>query len=158
LRILLLASAGSRRSIIVAIKVEHVRLSGYLPKTMAFPSPSPGTEPFNNPCISLAAGQGTQMMKFLRRTFSSLPSPIDELPSSAIFGLDRARMILTNATDLNNADEIKTSIGRALEEIEPVFQLAKAASAEQGISDADVHQAHTLELKNGERQEGERAT
>jgi hypothetical protein len=47
------------------------------------------------------------MIKFLRRTLSSLPSPIDELPSSAIFGLDRVRMILTNATELNNADEIK---------------------------------------------------
>jgi len=79
------------------------------------------------------------MIKFLRRTLSSLPSPIDELPSSAIFGLDRVRMILTNATELNNADEIKRSIGQALEEIEPVFELAKAASAElQGVPYADV--------------------
>ncbi|HYJ59086.1 MAG TPA: hypothetical protein VEW64_07050 [Methyloceanibacter sp.] len=75
------------------------------------------------------------MMKFLRRLLSSTPSPIDELPSTAVFGLDRARMILANATELNNADEIKKSIGLALDEIEPVFQLAKYASAElEGVS------------------------
>jgi hypothetical protein len=79
------------------------------------------------------------MMGFIRRVFSSSPSAIDELPSSAVLGLDKARMILTNARNLNNADEIKDSIGRALKEIEPVFQLAKHASAElEGIPHADV--------------------
>lgn len=79
------------------------------------------------------------MMKFLRRILSSTPSPIDELPSSAVLGLDKARMILANAKELNNADDIRRSIGLALEEIEPVFQLAKYASAElQGVPLADV--------------------
>ena len=79
------------------------------------------------------------MMDFLRRTFSSAPSPIDDLPSSAVFGLDKARVILANARELDDADDIKKSIGQALDEIEPVFLLAKQASAElQGMPHADV--------------------
>jgi hypothetical protein len=77
------------------------------------------------------------MMDFIRRAFSSMPSPVDELPASAVLGLDKARMILTDARELDNADDIKKSIGHALEEIEPVFRLAKHANAElQGIPDA----------------------
>jgi hypothetical protein len=78
-------------------------------------------------------------MEFLRRLFSSSPSPVDDLPPTAVLGLDRARMILANATGLNDAEHIKRSIGRALEEIEPVFELAKQASAElQGIRQPDL--------------------
>ena len=75
-------------------------------------------------------------MQFLHRIFSSTPSAVEELPSSAIRGLANAQMILTNAAGYNDADDIKASIGRAMQELEPVLQLAKEASAElQGSFD-----------------------
>ena len=79
------------------------------------------------------------MLDVIRRALSSTPSALDDLPSSAVFGLDKARMILIKAKTLDNVDDIRTSIGRALDEIDSVFYLAKDASAElHGIPDADV--------------------
>ena len=68
------------------------------------------------------------------------PTPAYEtFAGDAIWQLDRAMMILANAKSLSTPEEIKRSIDHAVEEIEPVFEQAKRASAElRGIPDADV--------------------
>jgi hypothetical protein len=82
-------------------------------------------------------------MSLLRRLFGKANaievSAIRELAASTVWGLDKARMILANAQNLHSVEEMKRSIGHAMDEIEPVFDAAKRVTAQlRGSSDADV--------------------
>ena len=80
------------------------------------------------------------MFGFVRRWKDPQVERVSEaFAGNAIWQLDKALMILANAKTLHSADEIKRSIDRAVEEIEPVFHAAKRASADLGgMRDADV--------------------
>jgi len=83
------------------------------------------------------------MLQFLKGALNGKkPEPIPGLSSfafTAVHQLDKTRIILTNASNLNSADEMKRSIQHALQELDALFTEAKRVSAEvQGMTDADV--------------------
>jgi hypothetical protein len=82
-------------------------------------------------------------MRWLRRIFANgqANNAIEarDLAASAVWGLDKARMILANAQTLHSVEEMKRSITHAMNEIDVVFDEAKRASAQlQGSPEADV--------------------
>lgn len=82
-------------------------------------------------------------MQFLKGAFNGKkPAPTPGLSSfafMAVHQLDKARIILTNASGLNSTDEMKKSIQHALQELDALFTEAKKVCAEvQGVTDADV--------------------
>jgi len=82
------------------------------------------------------------MLKFLKCAFNgkkSAPTPALSSFAFMVHQLDKARIILTNASDVNSTDDIKRSIQHALQELDTLFTEAKKVSAEvQGMTDADV--------------------
>ena len=80
------------------------------------------------------------MFAFLRRWNGSRTHQASEtFAGDAVWQLDKAMMILSNAKTLHSADDIKRSIDRAVEEIEPVFQSAMRTCAKlRGMPNADV--------------------
>jgi hypothetical protein len=86
---------------------------------------------------------GVQMLQFLKCAFNgkkSAPTPaLSSFAFMAVHQLDKARIILTNASDLNSSDDMKRSIQHALQELDNLFTEAKKVSAEvRGVTDADV--------------------
>jgi hypothetical protein len=67
-------------------------------------------------------------LKFLKCAFNgkkSAPTPALSSFAFMVHQLDKARIILTNASDLNSTDDMKRSIQHALQELDALFTEAK---------------------------------